>query len=254
MRSLIITDLHHEHPKSSIERAIDAGIEKIVCLGDIETPQILSYLLDLKIKKRIIIGDHEYHHCHGLEIHSGSMTHDCEWYIDLWEDNPRERDFVYKYGSIVNKVPGKIKGIKVVDKIGDKKVCYVHGSLLEKESMHPGLNGIMWGRLLNDYYHEKKVANFGVMEKEGYNILFRGHDHKSSIHSFSIKPEEEFKPKNKPEIKSEEALYGQTRSLNSNKLYIVTIGAFEKGYCAVFDEDNLTIEFTNPGFFRKFSF
>jgi predicted phosphodiesterase len=247
MRSLIITDLHHKHPQEIVESAMDLGIEKIVCLGDIETPQILDYLLKLKIKKRIIIGDHEYHHSHGMEIFSSSMKHNCEYYWNMWSSTPAGK-FVLEYGSTKNTRPGKTKGIKVVDKIGDKKICYVHGSLLEKEPMHPGMNGIMWGRLLCDYYDEKKISNFRVMQNEGYSILFRGHDHTNSVHTF-IEEIHEFKP-NKVKIESKEKLYETIIQLDKDRLNMVTVGAFERGNCCIFDEDKWTARFTSERFLK----
>lgn len=239
MKSLIITDLHHEHPKDLVERALQVGIEKIVCLGDIETPKILRYLLDLKAEKRIIIGDHEFHHCYAMNIHSQSMRQDCEYYQDLWEDNPQEQDFVKKYGKVINKSLQLKKGSKVLDEANGKNLCYVHGSLIERLKENFLLNGIMWGRMARDYSNEFKIANFEIMKKENIFVLFRGHDHCNEI--YSVNPENI----TSGNIKIERGLYGQSRVLEPKKIHIVSVGALENGHCAIFNEETFEIKFAN---------
>lgn len=246
MKSLIITDLHHNHPSQLIKKALERGIEKVVCLGDIETPDIMKYLLDLKIKKRIIIGDHEYHHCHGLEIYSNSMRTDmtCEDYTDLWEENPREFEFVRKYSKVKNNTAGKNDGLKVIDKTSDGNICYVHGSLIERDPERPNRNGLMWGRLTRDYSDLKKLENFRIMKKEGHSILFRGHDHTEDLYSIDknclgkIYDAECF------------GLSGESIILDKNKRHIITVGPFEDGRFAVFDEDKWEINFTSLNHWR----
>jgi predicted phosphodiesterase len=240
MKSLIITDLHETHPREVVQKAIKLGIEKIVSLGDIETPDIMKYLLDLKIKKRIIIGDHEYNHTHGLEIHSRSMTHDYEYYQDLWEESPREMNFVRKASKKGITIPGKTNGILVEENINGRKVCYVHGSLLREEPLHPGHEGIMWGRILYDNYGERKRMNFKIMKERGYSILFRGHDHHCETLSMNLNDDLE-----KAKIESEYFEEGTNLKFEKNKLYIVTLGSFENGNCAIFDDSRSYIEFTH---------
>jgi len=90
MKSLIVSDLHGSFNPSWIKDAKEAGIERFVCLGDYDEPKVLRQILDLKMKKIVLIGNHDYHLCRRINLTSPELDNDVDYY-DLWEDTPESK-------------------------------------------------------------------------------------------------------------------------------------------------------------------
>jgi predicted phosphodiesterase len=232
MRSLIISDLHSIDIKFMLNIIADArknGIERLVCLGDFDDPRLLKNILDLEMKKIIVIGNHDVALTTEEDPHSPDVI-DPEKYWDAWENSEREIRFVEnarKYGF--DKMHPEF-GVRVVEKVQGKKICYVHGSIYGDDTCW-GLSPYIRGRMLSrgeghETVKEKRIGNFLEMQKQGYWILFRGHDHGLELLS---------RDKN-PSITEVLPNAGEAVRLEPEKTYIATMGRLSEGGYATFDD------------------
>lgn len=233
MKSLIISDLHsvpEESMMNLISCARKKNIERVVCLGDFDEPGLLRRLLDLEMKKIIVIGNHDVALTTEENIRSPDIS-DPEKYWDAWEDSVREYSFVHKARTYGFDRMHPDFGVRVEEKVGMQKVCYVHGSLYSDDTCW-GLQPFIRGRMLSmgegfESVREKREANFRVMKKKKYWVLFRGHDHNLEVISQNSKGQI-----------SEESSSSKGLKFNLNKRYIATMGRFSDGGYAVFDDES----------------
>ena len=237
MKTLIISDLHGRNPLPFIADVREEGIERVVALGDYDEPSILESLLDLDMEKIILIGNHDDYFAKGKKVYSPSLRISPSEYVDLWAQALREKKFVLESGKIGKKRAGRKRGMKVVERLEGRKVAYVHGSLGRFDSEETPLDHLLWGRL--KYHDERKKNNFKVMQRFGYWLLFRGHDHFSEIWSVPYKF-----PEYRENVKVEQEGEGKAE-LREDKRYIMNIGCFGSGDYAILDNNNgeSTVEF-----------
>jgi len=239
MRRLVISDLHGLFPRFLIDRALSKGIEELVCLGDLDDPDVLRHLLEIKMNKILVMGNHDVHLCKELGIESSDLPKDNEYYFDLWRKSPRERQYVLEALKIFTGNPGQTRGIRVVEQVGNKKICYVHGALVDPTLENEGeeeFSPYLLGRMLNDWDYSKKRANFIQMMRENFWILFRGHDHMQDV--FSIDANDVFQGEIREEINIDWRI-----KLSREKRYIINMGRVGNGSYAVFDDSNLEVRF-----------
>ncbi len=236
MATFIATDYHGKNPFPIIKKLQRKGINKIVSLGDYDDPKILELLIDLDIEKRLLVGNHDYHFSRSEKVYSSLLQRPPEHYIEMWLNNPKSLKFVLEAGRIGNKRAGKKKGKKIVERIKDKRVAYVHGSLGRYDGDDPWRDCFLWGRLIKGKNRAKDT--FKEMKRLDYWILFRGHDHFSEVWSI-YKKSNPYKGK----IKSVIPKKNKKIKFRKDRRYIVNIGAFKFGTYVLFDEKNAEIEF-----------
>jgi predicted phosphodiesterase len=236
MTTFIATDYHGKNPLPIIKQLQIKGVNKIASLGDYDDPKILESLINLDIEKRLLIGNHDYHFSIGEKVYSSLLQCPPEHYIDMWLNNQKALKFVLEASKIGVKRAGKKKGKKIVEKIKNKKVAYVHGSLERYDSDNPTRDCFLWGRFIRG--KNKAKTTLKEMKRLDYWILFRGHDHFSEVWSLYKKST----PYN-GKIKTETANKKRKIKFRKDRRYIVNIGAFKFGTYVLFDEENAEIEF-----------
>ena len=183
----------------------------------------------MNCKKLMLVGNHDYHFVRDdTEISSPNLSMSFGDYVKLWDNHPIASEFINDALNIRN---GKKKGLKVVERIAGEKVAYVHGSLKDDSSFP--LPCEIWGRIFDNFYPEKEaVNNFEKMNKHDYWLLFRGHDHVKAVFGAKRNSEEAYK------IGFDSKVF-----LKKEERYIISVPSFkERGY-AIFDDENLEVEF-----------
>lgn len=225
MKIMLMTDMHGENPREAIDREQkDTKLDKIVFLGDYDTPEVVRDLRKIKTKKNFVVGNHELHYIFGLEIRGTLMKGSWKDYVALWKRNPREYGFMEDlmiYGN----------GFILEDILEDKrKIAYCHGGIVDSDSPDSDAPGYVWQRM---YSEENLVANFAKMIEKKYCVLFRGHDHCSAVASLDKKTGKVTTP------------VGERVKLAKNKRHIVSVGAFYHGDYALFDSQTRYVDFKN---------
>jgi len=229
MKTLLIADTHGKNPSNFIRQMIDKKIEQVVFLGDYDTPKILKRSKEIELRKKIIVGNHEFHYVYGVELRGNLMESSSNSYVSLWDENPLEKKF------ILDAILGKITyaGLTLEEEIEDgSKIAYCHGGIVSKNSSRTEIVESIWQRAKCP---EDIEINFKKMKEKNYSILFRGHDHEH----FTIF------------LNGLSSLIGKSienkiKLLNGNR-YIVSVGSFYYGDYAIFDSKSREIEYRNRG-------
>lgn len=232
MKSLIITDMHGKDPIGLVEYHVAKGVERLVCLGDYDIPQVLEKIRKLNMPKILLVGNHDYHHVTYRDIKSKLMRLSREEYEDLWDDYPAEKDFIKE--AIAKNTQDA--GIIVTGKAGKRNLVYVHASLLDWDAEETGLPHI-WGRFVDE---SKIVENFRAMQKQNYDIMFKGHDHVSRVLTRAKTDTQE-----NPVVLERGVSFEPNPKvlLGINSLHIVSVGAFYQGEYAIFDDKKAEVTF-----------
>jgi predicted phosphodiesterase len=228
MKTLLITDMHGRSPVELVrQERKESGIEQAVFLGDYDTPEVLRDLRRLKIKKKFVIGNHDLHYAYGLEIDGPNMNMSWREYVRLWNQNPKERDFIKSAVSGERQSSGLI-----LEDIFEKetKIAYCHGGIVNFETLDSTALEYVWQRM---HSGETALMNFFRMIEKNYWIMFRGHDHCSAVTSLNKKPA-------KLEYSADRKI-----KLAKNKLHIASIGSFFYGDYAIFDPKTRVLEHKN---------
>jgi len=233
MKSLIVSDLHGSFNPSWIKDAKEAGIERLVCLGDYDKPNLLKEILKIKMKKIILIGNHDYHLCRGINLTSPELDNDVDYY-DLWEDTP-EAGFINEASRKQIRKNGLRAGIKICEVINGKRVVYVHGGLCSSFFKERNIPEELWTRLLHPPYESDILPNFLRMTKEKIDVMFRGHDHKQAVLSWSKK--DLF-----PMCMENSHLYEGIK-FERGKKYIVSLGKLDNVSYAIYDSFRQSVKF-----------
>lgn len=246
MKYLIITDLHGNDPASLIAKEIrQNNIERVVCLGDYDDPSVFRTFRNLPIKKKLVIGNHDYHYvkCYGLT--SSTMDdagRDAFDYFLWWN----RKEYAQENKDMLEAINGKKKhiGIKLSEKTSDKKrkLAYVHASLLDLERTNPNVPGNVWFRIFDN--PARTIEQFEEMKKMNYWILFRGHD--PGYRVFTLGQDKKGK---KIEESDVEYRCDELIMLEKDKRHIVSLDAYYYGNYALFDDKSgeLTIKNDNSG-------
>jgi hypothetical protein len=110
--------------------------------------------------------------------------------------------------------------------INGRKVCYCHASIVDSGSTDSDAPGYVWQKMDSNKNLE---MNFNRMREKGYSMMFRGHDHVGFVKRLGNNGIETF--------------FEKKNRLPTDKMHIVSVGAFCKGDYALFDSDEETLEF-----------
>jgi predicted phosphodiesterase len=230
MKTLIIADMHGKNPAGLVKQEQkESWIDDAVFLGDYDTPGVLRELRKLRIPKKFIVGNHDLHYVYELEIGGPTMSLSWEEYSKLWDKNPKEKDFIED--SIVGRK--KNAGLILEDRLETgKTICYCHGGIVDSGSPESDAPGYVWQRMYSD---DNLMMNFLKMIEKNYWVLFRGHDHCSTVSSLRKKPAKLY------------TRLGEKIKLEKSRLHIATVGAFFNGDYALFDSKTGILEYKNTG-------
>jgi hypothetical protein len=222
-----------------LDEARENKVERAVFLGDYDTPEVVRGLCKLRIPKKFVVGNHDWHYIEDLYISGPTMSMPQAEYTALWNErkNSKERKFISDAMDCRNRKANA--GVILEDKLCGKKVAYAHASLVDHGSPDSDAPGYVWGRMYNA---ETVYLNFMEMMKRDYWIFFRGHDPSSSIGSIPMK--------GKLNAKEINGLFKfKTHAkLSKNRRYIITLPAFCEGGYAFFDTRTREIVFKDLGF------
>jgi predicted phosphodiesterase len=227
MKNLIFTDAHGRSIKPLLERAKCEGVERIVGLGDYDTPQVLRELLESDLDKIVVIGNHEYHYIRGLPIESGLMRGDLVEYALRWFNTPER-----KYLEEAIKKPNKNRGLIVTRTIEKKRYAFSHSSLTKARDWEIGFPLCFWKRITNA---SGALEEFKLMKKQKIDLMFRGHDHYSGFYTL----------KTRARAKVQQRLFEQKLFLEPNARHIVCVGPYYHGEYCLFDDKTQELEFVD---------
>lgn len=224
-----MSDFHSTNPCDIVKTLHKQGrIDRAAFLGDYDEPSILEEILDLKIDKMVLAGNHDYSFVADEEIYSPKLFRTFDEYVELWEKHKKAKKFVQDSEKTEK---GLKKGLKVVRRHQGKKVCYVHGSLADEDLDI----GEQWGRLIDDYglLPSKITENFQKMQEQDYWILFRGHDHMRTAFKNS----------------KDNTYYGIYETMEETKFrldkkyrYVISIPPHYLGYATLFDDEKMEVD------------
>jgi len=235
MKTLLFTDSHGRDPSNLIDWAVNTeGIEKLVSLGDLDTPSVLRAFLKKatqhNLPYRLTIGNHDYHYA---VLHWGTGSHDLHYGSDDaitdWDLSLKEKQFIIDANEGKNSCAGLI--------VPDREIVYAHASLRDVPSEEvPEVTEIVWGYLFRSA--AKIDANFEEMaRRDDFRLFFRGHDHQSAIFT----QEGNF-------TRDYFGYWGKHKIDIENARTIVNVGAFLDGEFALYDSTTQEVEFKNWNF------
>ncbi len=249
MKTLLITDMHGKDPSRLIRRVVEKeGIERLVVLGDLDTPEVLKSIRDsvksLGLDFIYTVGNHEYNFVRHWGLSSTNMVKDikvprngklenalhtksADEYFSEWDDETEQKDFVL-IASINRGMDSKRYGL-IVPK---KEIVYAHASLVDTDRTEKDSPDIIWGRLLKN--NKKLTENFKAMEEiDDFRLFFRGHDHVPSVRCSA----------DGKYIRYFDELSGKYKLNLEDMRSIVTVGAFIEGKYAIYDSEKQEIDF-----------
>jgi predicted phosphodiesterase len=226
MKNLIFSDAHGKSIKLLLEKAKQEGIERVIGLGDYDTPEVLRELLASKFQRIVVVGNHDYHYIRGLPITGELMKGDLEDYALRWFNTP-ERKYLEE---AINK-PNQTRGLVVVREIKGRKIAFSHSSLTGEIDLEIGFPLCFWNRIVSQISAREE---FKLMQAKKISILFRGHDHYSGCYTHQDKKE--------PQLV--ERLFKSQINLEPDARHIVCVGAYHHGEYCIFDDETLSLKFS----------
>jgi predicted phosphodiesterase len=217
----MVSDIHGRDMKDVkmefAARKVDCGI----CLGDFDRAHLARKMKVTqetnKLPWYVVPGNHDDSHVNRVSITSGTMdkqhiTSEMMWAEWSLPENRDARDYVEKllYDS------------RTIDfDIGGQKAIIIHGALAGYVETEPTE---LWARLKTDSDHKK---NFAEMEKGGYQIMIRGHDHRPRYTCTGFLGG----------VKTCDGTEGKTFRLPKGKKHTISLGGYFEGHFAIIDTD-----------------
>lgn len=265
MKQLIITDIHGRNPSYIIEEMKKSrGIERGICLGDIESSEITAYLLNLgEEKMKVVPGNHDYPYMwdcckilNGKEVNRKNkpdfIIGSLEEYwseVDRWCDNMVLRNFAKKI--IDSKSEDRFQ-YEFSTKFG--KIVGIHASIFDNydslDESDERFDGYprpyqMWARMhtaMGSVNHETLKGTFEIMTSSSpIWLMLRGHDWSQRLYSLNKDTRlSDYKMEWNPSVNSLEF------NLSPDACYIVSFGSYQQGQYGILDVENKALEFHNP--------
>lgn len=266
MKHLIITDLHGRNPKGLIEQKKNfEGIERVICLGDVECPDITKYLLDLgKDFVTLVPGNHDFPYMvdcckleDGLEVDKSKKPDYLNCSVEeYWKavEEWKNEDILKNYARTIvgdsneNADDKNSERFQRDFEVSDKRVVCVHASLFDEVDQY-GRPDQLWARLYEPYgegHNPHNISRIFYMMKEPQEdiwMVLRGHDVEMQLYSIDRKS-----PTNSDYDTPQLFRDAKTKvKLSSDKCYIASLGGYLHGQYGIFDDTELNLEFHNPG-------
>ncbi|MGC8940635.1 MAG: metallophosphoesterase family protein [Candidatus Nanoarchaeia archaeon] len=187
MKYAIFGDLHGTELNGLEKVLAFQNVDVLICLGDFDQTKTIHQFRDLEKKylsaEKLVIkvpGNHDHAILNDLRMASEVLKRQgktrFELYYELISD-PVAKEYINKlvnsqdqYAIFLDK-----------DKFGkDYPTIIIHGACDGDLSSYPGCPEKikdLWFRLKTENDHRK---NFEVMDKKGYKVMIRGHDHEPS--------------------------------------------------------------------------
>ena len=227
MRIGIVGDVHGRDLGPVQERFRAERVDQGICLGDFDRAHIARQMMEMQRQDGwyVVPGNHDFSHVDKVVIHSGTMSNQGIDSGMMWRewDLPANSDVrEYVCGLLTNKckLEGGARRIAFpLDGNADCMTVIMHGAYAGDYQGEPA---DLWTRLQQPCDHAK---NFDVMERKGYRMMIRGHDHD---------PVYTYKDPVKGVV-SYDGGDGKAFNLFKNRMHTINPGAYFSGNFAVID-------------------
>jgi len=228
MKNLIFSDAHGRSIEQLLADAKKEGVERIIGLGDYDTPEVLRELLESDLKKIVVVGNHDYHYLKGLFVHSELMNGSARSYTKKWNraSYTHEREFLW---AAIDK-PNQTRAIVISRKMGERRVAFSHSSITKAKDWETDIPLCFWERIIGT---ESAKNEFRLLVNRNINILFRGHDHYSGVYTY----QNDKIPRIRGRFFREEVV------LEPSDRHIVCVGAYHRGEYCLFDDKTGIVNF-----------
>ncbi len=226
-------DYHGKRIQSFVGVESPTSEDTVLSTGDFDQVSVIHEFLELKdrIGDDSVIdvgGNHDHALLEKIPISSGTIESQSKHYHEMVDELHQDSEAKKYLEDIVN---NPVKEFEV----GDLNGVLVHGGLaghIQSPNITEDMKNF-WYRLWEDKDFED---NLDVMDEEGYDLMVRGHDHRT---------EHVFRPKGtyKPTYRTNDL--DQSYELDSAYNHLITHGAWHKGDYVAIDEDSLEMEFRN---------
>lgn len=259
MKNLLLADLHRIEPFELIKKLRKQGrIDRVVCLGDYDSPEMIEGLLELDMPKVILPGNHDYPLLvdavkleRGIAVNKQTYPDYLPYYREsYWAavrkivENPKLREFANRFvldsknSGRENYNPERRLEHSEQTARGDR-IIYVHSSIFDSETLDEEFqeNYQLWERMFGFFANNAKQViegNLREMQTRGCSVLFRGHD-----------PWPMFFRQNGSESSFERLANTPEIQLARNKKQIITVGAYKTDNYAIFDDDSFKLEWSS---------
>lgn len=227
---MLISDMHGTDPTKAIQREIDSGgVERLVALGDYDTPDILRKILYIDIPKITLPGNHEYHDIFESVpdsfIKSISLTDSPE----MWNN----KEYTRERKCMMDRLQGNGREIYEEGE-GEKRRAHVPAGIVDMGSPNPKVTGYVWCKMDSPGVVE---ANLRRMQEKDIWLLIRGHDHKFGLISTQRR---EWSSQISWEVSNR---FSCPLPLPTNQRHIITVGPFYCRHYTILDTEKKEIEF-----------
>ncbi len=169
-----------------------------------DIPEIYQYLLDLKIDKTLIVGNHEFAWSWGLEINSLFLQYPPSNYLKRWKESGLNQTVLEaaerKQGNHARTTTEQIK---------DKTMFYSHYLTAWSTSLYSEDCDRLSTGLIKD--------GFNKMKKQNWWVWWKGHDHLNQVISIGINDDPY-----KTQIQEEDT----PTTLREERRHIISVPAF----------------------------
>ena len=211
----VISDVHLASVQPFLALCEEQRVDRIVCLGDVERPDLLEGFLHCGVPLTYAVGNHEYD-----LIRLAAMD---EWYDPR---HRRARAFVESAGAVDK---DEQAGLQVAFRFAGKHVLAVHtwpGDLENPWTCWRAKTIYRLWKIIED--PQDALCLLDYMRENDYWLVLRGHEHGRSIRQQAragVRALHRWVPES-----------GQSIELQHGTRYIITVGAYEHGELAILDE------------------
>ncbi len=241
MKYVMMGDLHGSELRG-LETALDyLDPDVLICLGDFDQIKTIHQFRDIEERyendgKKVIkvAGNHDHAILTGFDIYSGTLRMQDKTSRELHEELKQDPVAIKYIDDLVN--TNKTEQVFLdKDKFGEKyRTIIIHGAydgdLYSYPSCSPEIKHL-WMRLRTKYDYAK---NFDVMQRKGFNVMIRGHDHEPS-YAYEDSNREIFLCAPKMNNSLEESHFEY--KLKHNRRYVINPGALFNHHFAMIDTD-----------------
>lgn len=190
MKYLIFSDMHGSDLTRLDNRIETENPDYLICLGDFDQTKTIHQFMGIRKKqiergKHVVMvpGNHDHAILNGLHITSGTFERQGKMFFDLYEELRADKEAWTFINNLVNSpetlyTNNRVRIYLDKPKFGEEyQTMVIHGAYdgdIHSFPDCPQELRDLWLRLSSEEDFRK---NFDMMEKKGYKVMIRGHDH-----------------------------------------------------------------------------
>jgi predicted phosphodiesterase len=238
MRYGIVGDVHGMELNELDEALTFENPDVLICTGDFDRTRAVRQFMGLEEKflmagKKVIKvpGNHDHAILNNIGINSGTLRRQGKTSEELHAELMKDPVALKYIKDLVESEDPRYTNNRVrisLDGSEDFRTVIMHGAydgyLPEG---YPEGTADLWTRLRTEEDYGK---NFEAMDKKGYKVMIRGHDHKASyVYDDSVKGIVAYTPKGD----------GAAFRLLGHRKHVINSGALSDGFFAMIDTEDL---------------